>query len=180
MPFGTRIILAGFGLVMMVFAAHREFKNKKDIGISRQFISYLIFFAALILVSLVSILLNNTADLEFVKYPFSIFMIISAAWFIRFLLLKSCFEVTVETVMRLIVNAVLIQNLIAFISFVSPAVNNFFTSIQSFSETEASHIEQALSFRLIGFGASFFGAGIANGFALMCLAFLLKIKLIPA
>ena len=24
MPFGTRIILAGFGLVLMVFAAHRE------------------------------------------------------------------------------------------------------------------------------------------------------------
>lgn len=175
-PFGTRIILALCGLFVLIFTKLKEIDIKKDVFISKYFYWYCLCFAAIIFFSFFAIFINGTNDYEFVRYPLSMIFILLAGYFIHFILKKTYGEVSYEKLMYFIILAVLIQALISLLSFLSPAVSEALLNIQSFSEIDVAKMEETFSFRLNGFGSTFFAAGIINGFALMLIAFLIKSK----
>jgi hypothetical protein len=171
---GSRVVLGIAGFIILIFQIVKEAETKKDIFIAKDIVVYVSIFALIVFFSLISIFFNDTRDLEFVTYPISLCLILLAAYFIHFIVKKTYRVITYETIMNLIVIAVLVQVLLALSSFLSPAINNFLISLQSINELEASKIEQTMSLRLVGFGSTFFGAGLINGFALMIIAVLIK------
>lgn len=170
----TRVLISMCGFLLLVLGIQKQVKEKKDFFIRKDLIVYAKIFTVVILLSVVSIVFNHTADLEFIKYPFSLCLILLAVYFIHFILKKIYKEITYEIIMTLIINAVLIQVFIAFFSFLSPAFNSFLSSIQNISEIEIEKTEQTMMFRFVGFASTFFGSGIINGFALMLLGVLIK------
>ena len=176
MPFGSRVVLAMLGLFFLVFRMVKEIETKGDAGISKRLLIYALSFAAIIFVSFFTVIFNGTHDYEFIKYPVSLVLILLAGYFIYKKKKKSHRQLSYETVMYYIICAVLIQVLLALISFLSPAFSDLLLSIQTFSELDISKIEETATLRLTGFGSTFFGAGIVNGYALICIAVLLKNK----
>jgi hypothetical protein len=178
LPFGlgSRIALALCGSVVLLFNIDKQTQSKKDIFIQKDIIQYFFVFAALIIISFIALVLNNTRDFEFVKYPLSITFILLACYFLHFLIKKVHKKITYEIIMRYIMVAVLIQVLVSLVSYLSPQVNTFLIHIQNLNELDTSKIEETGAHRFIGFGSTFFGAGLINGFALMVIAVLLKDK----
>ncbi len=173
---GTRIILSASGLLILLFNCIKQLDHRKDIFISRDLVGYMIAFLVLSSFSIACIFLNGTSDIEFVKYPLSLVFILLAGYCIYFMLKKVYKQVTYEIIMYHIIIAVLIQVVLSLTSFLSPLVNDILISIQYVSDQDISKIEETTGFRLIGFGSTFFGSGIVNGYALMLIAVLLKKK----
>ncbi len=177
-PFGigSRVALALCGLIIFLFNLEREVQLRKDIFIQKGILKYIFAFALIIFVSLLTIALNKTRDFEFVQYPVSIVLILAAAYFIHFLIKKVHKKITYEIVMKYIIVAVLIQVIISLISYLSPQINELLMRLQNLNALDISKIEETGEHRFIGFGSTFFGAGMINGFTLMILAVMLKRK----
>lgn len=175
-PFGigTRVYLAIAGFIILIFQLTKQAELKKDIFIRKDTLVFALTFVFIIFISLISVFLNNTRDIQFITYPISLCLILLAAYFIHFILKKNYRIISFETIMNLIVIAVLVQVILALLSFLFPSVNNFLLGLQSINELEASKIEQTMTIRLMGFGSTFFGAGLINGFTLIIIAVLIK------
>ncbi|WP_153798250.1 hypothetical protein [Foetidibacter luteolus] len=173
-PFGSRILLAMSGFAILVFTIDKQVKTFKQILIKKELLTYFFLFGLIILVSVLSLILNNTRDYEFVKYPVSLVLIILAAYFIHFIAKKTYRNISYETIMKYILVAVLIQVMLALLSFLFPPFADILNRIQSISEFDISKLEETAEFRLTGFGATFFGAGIVNSYALLIVAVLLS------
>ncbi len=178
-PATTRLIMSAAGLALLIFAITRQAEKEKNIFISKSFIRYLFLFLGIVLISACSLVINETRDPEFIKYPLSIVLILLAAYFIQFLIVKLHGEINYRIVFRYLIAAVFTQVVLALIMFMVPAVSVFLQNIQNSASTLDSHLlEETGGFRLNGFGSTFFSSGIINGFALICIAFLLKDKTI--
>jgi len=175
-PVSTRILLSIAGLVVLIFSITKQASKSKDIFISRNLVRYVLPFASIIFVSGFSIVLNNSNDIEFIKYPLSLVFILLAGYFVHFIIKKVHNTITYKIVISYIIAAVLVQIIISVIAFVSPAVNDALQSIQNISDLDISKLEETTGLRLNGFGSTFFGAGIINGFALLSIAALVKQK----
>lgn len=178
-PASTRIIMSFFGLAVLIFSIAKQASVSKDIFISKSLIRYLVAFGAIMLVSAVSITINGSVDFEFIKYPLSLVFILLAGYFLHFLTLKTFGKINYTIILNFIVAAVLVQVIISLISFLAPSFNEALLNIQSFNELDISKLEETSGFRLNGFGSTFFGAGIINGFALLGIAMLIKQKSNP-
>src|SRR5690242_2978989 len=175
-PVSTRILLSIAGLVVLIFSITKQASKSKDIFISRNLVRYVLPFAAIIFISGFSIVLNNSNDIEFIKYPLSLVFILLAGYFVHFIIKKVHDTITYKIVINYIIAAVLVQIIISVIAFVSPAVNDALQGIQNISDLDISKLEETTGLRLNGFGSTFFGAGIINGFALLSIAALVKQK----
>src|SRR5258706_15283819 len=87
-PVSTRLLLAVGGLIILIFSVAKQAAQLKDILISKNLIRYLFVFVAIIFVSLLSIIINDTRDLEFIKYPLSLIFILLAGYFLHFVIRK--------------------------------------------------------------------------------------------
>jgi hypothetical protein len=174
MPVSTRLLLAFTGLIVLVFIVTKQANEAKDIFIGKNFIRYLLAFAAIIFISAVSIIINGTTDMEFIKYPLSLVFILLAGYLLHFLTRKVYGKINYIIILDFIIAAVLVQVLIALLAFMIPAFSEALLNIQNFSSLEASKLESTTGFRLNGFGSTFFGAGVINGFALLSIAVMVK------
>ncbi len=176
MPASTRIILSMAGMVVLVFSITKQATDKKNIYISRNLIRYFVAFAAIIFISVVTIAINGTSDFEFIKYPLSLIFILFAGYLLHFLTRKIYGRINYVLILDFVVAAVLLQVLISLLAFLIPPFSDALQSIQNFSDLDVSKLEETAGFRLNGFGSTFFGAGVINGFALLSIAVLVKQK----
>lgn len=168
----SRLILALFGTVLIGIriinmAAKRKIVVKKKImGI---------YVAAFVVsaVALFSSFYNNQADFEFVTLPISITVAFFAVYFI-YSVDKKFIVPTERFVIESIILAVTFQCLLSFILFLRPDIQDAVYSLVSTSELRLSKIEELSGGRIIGFGRSFFEAGIYNGMALMFIAYCIR------
>lgn len=166
---GTRVILGLIGLIVYLV------NNKKINYINKNYIYLYVFLIIISLYSLISIVYNRSYDIEFfLKYPISIIIILSSSYYVKKIIINKYKEKTFEKVIEIFINAVVIQIIISLIMFTTPIVRDFLTNIQVNSEYELAVLNESINYRLNGFGARFFGAGIVNGFALIFIATLLK------
>lgn len=162
------------GLAVLIFSISKQASKFKDIFISKSFVRYLIAFAAIILISVLTITINGTNDIEFIKYPLSLIFILLAGYFLHFIIRETYGKINSTIVLNYIVAAVLAQVTIAAISFLNPSVSIALQSIQNINDFDAAKLVDTAGYRLNGFGSNFFGAGLINGFALLSIAVLVK------
>ena len=137
----------------------------------RPFGQMIVALMAVGMISIVSILVNQTSDLEFVKYLVSMALIVGAAYFV-----SRCVTATYpghagKYLMFNLIACVALQCLLAIVLFVSEPTKDFLMSLVNASDVEADLISSTGEFRLLGFGSTFFGAGITNGMALLLIVF---------
>lgn len=173
LPVSTRFLFAifGFAWYIVIFLLKRNFFT-----IHRFFFNFLLLLFSIAFVALVSILYNITYDFEYVKYVISMIIIIFASYFIINCLKELKYRMNFFTISILIINVVLIQSIIAFIMFLIPDFRDILLNIQKLSPEEIELVTIVNEFRMIGFGATFFGAGIVSGFALILIAKLIRLN----
>jgi hypothetical protein len=175
-PVTTRILFAVAGFIILLFSIAKQADESKDIFISKGLIRYLIVFAALVAISIFSLVVNNTRDIEFVKYPLSLIFILLAGYFLHFTIKKLNGEINYTLILNYIVAAVFVQAVISLVSFAVPVLSDTLQNIQNISDLDVTKLQETASLRLNGFGSTFFGAGIINGFALISIAALIRQK----
>jgi len=168
---GTRVLLGLLGLVLFFSLLPQKIKQLK---IEKKYLLLVCILILLALISLLSIAMNQTDDLEFVKYPISILIILLASYFVIYILQACYYKLTLEKLSELIINVIFIQIILSLLMFVIPDIQELLITIQYIPEISNNVLSDSLEFRLIGFGIMFFGAGVINGFALILIAFLIK------
>jgi len=162
------------GMTVLIFSITKQASLFKDVFISKSFIRYLITFAAITAVSVFTVVINGTNDIEFIKYPLSLIFILLAGYFLHFIIRETYGKINSVIILYFIVAAVLVQVIIALISFLVPSFSNVLQNIQNLNDFDASKLADAAGMRLNGLGSGFFGAGLINGLALLSVAVLVK------
>jgi len=173
LPFGigTRIILGGLGLMLLLYPGVKLIKFNGD------FVKLGFLLLVLSAISIISTSINLTDDYQFVDYSISILLIFLASYFtFNFFLYRKSIQIEAlfKILSEAIVLIVFLQSILAFIMFFSPPISNFLNSIQVYSELDEGKLDDLLDVRVIGFGIKFFAFGIVNGFALILITSLLR------
>lgn len=173
-PFGSRVILALLGFIILFFQIVIKKDRNGDVQINQGVFMIGSAMIFIVIATIMSVLVNRTSDFEFLKYPISLVLIVLASYFIFFLVKKSYGFFSWHIMVNMIICAVLLQVILALLIFLSPPFNEFLNNLQSINELDKAKLEEALEFRLVGFGSRFFGSGVLNGFALMLIALRIK------
>lgn len=170
---GTRVIFGVLGFLFFIMTII----NRKSIYIDKNVLAFVKILFFMSLMSAMGLLYNMTFDIEFLfKYQFSIVLMMFSSYFIyRLISLKETVNVDL-LLFKIVINVILIQNLLSLIMFFNQPLRDFLNGIQYISEFETSLLEKTGEFRLNGFGAKFFGAGVVNGLALMLIGSLIKFE----
>lgn len=170
-PVTTRIAFSFIGFFMLCYSF-----LYKNIYVSKKYIYLSIILLLILLLSFLSVIVNETQDLEFIKYPFSFIAILFGAYaLINILHVVNKSYIDFCFVAELIIGVVLIQSVIALVMYIIPDFYNLLISLQNISGAEYYKMSSLSDMRVIGFGSQYFGAGITNGFALIILAYLIRI-----
>lgn len=137
--------------------------------ISKKFTNYCWLYALLYLFSFISIIINNTYDLIFLRnisaYIFYIFASIFLLTFTKSHIKKY------EDIIRYFCWACTIQALITLFSFFSPVIKDLVRNIQIYNEVDAEKYE-ILSYRAFGLGSWFDIGSMRFGVALIFIQYL--------
>lgn len=127
------------------------------------------------LISFISILANGTKDLYFISVIISQLNVLLSSIFIIYILYFK-FKFSSFDLINLIIFVIFLFNLSAIILYKFPSIKDLLFSM-TVRETpyEAEFIANA-TFRFVGFGPHFFGAGVINGLGLILISFILKNK----
>ncbi len=174
MPFGTRELTAILGLILFIVDKSFEVEKNKNIFFTKNFFQIYSMLMLLALISLVTIILNGSIEIEYIRYSIVVSTIIFGSYLLYSLLLKVYPILSFRIIAKYIVLVVLLQIIIALLMFIFPSINTFFLNIQVFNELDNEKIGETLDFRLIGFGTRFFGAGVVNAYALILISFLVS------
>lgn len=169
----SRIVLGiiGFGIFLIrINKVHHNYK----FNISVDLLKILSLLLLIMLISLTSIAYNNTNDLEFVKYPVSIFIGFFSAYLICILLKYTNNNFNQKLLIKYIIYAVALQCILSILISSSSEFKNLVYSILYLEERRYMKIEQFQDSRIIGFGRSFFDAGIYCGMGLILISYLIK------
>lgn len=132
-----------------------------------------ITFFPILLVALVSLIINQTSDLYFIKLailtPIRLFGLIPII-----LLIKQTYgNVHYTTILRLFLTCGIIQIFLAFSMWFIPGLRDNLYSLLASTELSDMILERTDGYRLNGFGTNFFGSGIIHGFMLILTMLLL-------
>lgn len=174
-PFGigTRVFMGIMGFCMFFLEI---IKSKKAIVFTRQFLNVYLSLFFISFISLLSLIYNRTNGVDFFfKYQISIVTIIFASHFLtKLVFYKNNQEDRIIPLIKIFINVVIIQIIIALIMFAFQPIRDILNTIQVTSDQELKVLEQTLEFRLVGFGSKFFGSGIINGFALILIGSIIR------
>jgi hypothetical protein len=168
---GTRVYLslAGFALIFL------QLTVGNGIGfLTGKFGKIISALAVVTAMSIISIIVNQTTDLEFVKYAISMLLIVSAAYFVCTVFTRAFPQQAREVLLYTFIGCVAVQCVLAILMFINEPFKDLLLNLVSASEIEADQISSTGEFRLVGFGSAFFGAGITNGVALMLICFCVR------
>ncbi|MES2139006.1 MAG: hypothetical protein V4511_04820 [Bacteroidota bacterium] len=178
-PFGlgTRIFIALLGLVaVLLFFLLSLLNGNKTLKIKENLFTILVLLGLIASISILSVLINGTSDFEFIKYMISIILILFACYFITSAIRGEHKDNSFSVLSDLIINVVLIQVILSLLMFLIPSFKITLNNIQLVSDFDKLKLDEAATlYRLSGFGAKFFGAGIVNGYALMLIAAQIKL-----
>jgi hypothetical protein len=172
LPVSTRVLFGVFGFIIL---AIEVVQYKVKLKLNKQLLSFLVLLFLIPLIALISIGINQTNDIEFIKYPISMVTILLASYFVAKVLSKFYRKLDFQNVALLIVNIILIQSIIAFMMFLVPELRDFLLGIQKLSPDDIERMSDFFEFRIIGFGTMFFGAGVISGFGLILIGALIRL-----
>lgn len=172
LPFSTTVIFGIFGLIWFVILL---MQNKISLTINKYIMQLMILLFLIGDVSMISIVINSTIDNKFISYVFSALAIIFASYFVIKILKKIEYELSFQSIGKLIINVIFIQSIIALCMFLIPELKYFLLGLEKLTEVEYQKIIGLSEFRIFGIGASkTFMAGIYNGYGLILMAMFLR------
>jgi hypothetical protein len=165
MPIGTRVIIGAIGSVILL----KDILLKNiDYDRKRRIFKIIKALALIPIFSFVSIIINDTNDLTYVKYFFSIVVILGGAYLI-YKRLRRENSYNIYSLTNMIALCVTLQLLISFAAYFIPSILELLMSIQNF-HGDSLRTETSSEYRLIGVGSyTFFGAGLTNTIVLILL-----------
>lgn len=173
-PFlSTRLFFAICGSVYTFLLVYTRFRDN-IYTIKMQYIYIIVILGLISIVSLISVALNSSNDIEFVIYPISVLIMFLAAVFIHKICEKLGTKINEKNIIILIISAVLLQSIISAVLHFSPDLNSVVKSIIAINDTRLEREEALGNFRIIGFGKTFFDAGVNSGAGLILIAYLVK------
>lgn len=168
LAFSTTVIFGIFGFLWFGLLV---LQDKISFTINKHMMRFLILLFSVGSVSMVSLAINSTRDIKFISYVFSSLAIIFASYFVIKILKKMKYELSFESIGRLIINVIFIQSIIAFSMFLIPELKEFLLGLEKLTADQYERVNALFEFRIFGLGASkTFMAGIYNGFGLMLMA----------
>jgi hypothetical protein len=169
-PFGSRTFFAIIGLFLFL-------NNYKKFICNRGFLTILLLIFIICVFSLATIFLNNTGDYSFLIPQFlrPTLIIILGSYGIIFIL-KEYHNFDIDKLLKAIIYVVLLHSILAFFMYIFPAFHKLMMSFLILDDVTKNIVKGTEDQRLIGFGISFFGAGVINGLSLIIIAILVKLK----
>lgn len=169
----SRLLVAIIGLFVLFF---KVLKTRK-VKIAKN-IKTIIYFSLLIAVwsLLCTFIFSSGRDLTYVKLPYTIIVMLLAAYASVKFIVITYKQVTYELVTKFFLLVIIVQSIITISQFVNINVANLFIGIQRLSErqiniTNAHFLEES---RFIGFGLLFYTASFFYGTALVLIAYRLR------
>lgn len=175
LPFELRIrtLFAIGGVVLLFFRNYGQLQKAK-FCIDRSTSGLLILSSIIAIITLFTSVINGTSDFVYLSMPFSVIVVLAAAYFIT-----ECFKlvyerISFELIAQYVVGAVVLQMVIAVIFFLQPELMFQFNKLLVFEELEQQVIEATVGLRIQGFGTNFFEAGVINSCSLILIFAALK------
>ncbi len=167
----SRLLIGSIGLIIASITYFTKLKDLNTFILKKEQIITFSFLIALASISIISLIINATRDLEYIKYMLSILFIYFSYIPIKIFINKYFGTIDIFFISNLIINAALIQIIVALSMYLFPVFGDFIKSIQIIEDAELGRLSQVMQFRLVGLGTKFFGAGIINAFTLILIAF---------
>lgn len=166
-----RSINTFFGTVgFLVYLIDSKYRNRIVHGHLFRFNQYAIFYLPTLFMAIFSCLINNPFETYYVTLIFSIFL----AYYANYLLARLSFVIYGEYTLRIFIKYFIIAEMIyltvSIMMFADSSIRDFILSLLKTDIIQEAALERTEGFRIQGFGASFYGAGIVNGFFLIILA----------
>lgn len=171
LPVSTRVLFGVFGFLIL---ATEILQYKIKLKLNKRLVYFLVLLLLIPFVALISIGINQTSDIEFIKYPISMLTILFASYFVAKILNNYYQKLDFQNVSLLMINIILIQAIIAFTMFLIPELRDFLLGIQRLSAENIEKMSDLFEFRVIGFGTMFFDAGVISGFGLILIGLILR------
>lgn len=172
LPAHTRLIFAVLGCTWLVLKLSskkvRAYYTKKELVI------LLILIAFIIVISLISLGINNTLDISLIRYAISCISTLFAGYFIITSLIKCNYNLNYMTITLLIVNVIFLQSILATTMYLSPEIKHILYGVIDVPDKDIEIMARYGNTRIFGLGSYFFGAGVINGLALIMISVLLK------
>lgn len=166
----TKMILAALGLVILI----AENARKKTAVIGKDFV-LLSFWAIIVsLISLISVVINNTPDYTYVSYIVSMWVWMGGAYATIFVIKSFHGRVNVRILCHYLISVCVFQCLIAFFMDQFPAMKTIVDSL-----VEGEGFMGKVETRLYGIGASLDVAGMRFSAILIIIAFLVTHPEVP-
>ena len=179
LPVSLRVVLGCLGIAYFVVdqtTKGLKYGSEKtlDIGLIKTWLSFLLIVLASFLVGLI----NGVFDGAFVNgLLVKIIMLFGASYLVFSFLKWGRIKVSPQTPLNLIITVTTIQCLVSLMMFASPAIKQFFDSIVKVSDNPTMLnllSKNVTSYRILGFGTSFFGAGLEVTFSLLTIVALVR------
>ena len=169
--FIPRSINTFFGTVgLLVYFFDSKYRRRFLYGHSCRFNQYAIFYLPTLFMAIFSCLINNPFETYYVTLIFSIFF----AYYANYLLARLSFVIYGEYTLRIFIKYFIIAEMIyltvSMMMFADSSIRDLILSLLKTDLIKEAALERTEGFRIQGFGASFYGAGIVNGFFLIILA----------
>ena len=174
--FIPRSINTFFGTVgFLVYFFDRKYRNRILHRRSDRFNQYARFYLPAFFMAIFSCLINNPFETYYVTLIFSIFF----AYYANYLLARLSFVIYGEYTLRIFIKYFIVSEIIyltvSLLMFADSSIRELVLSLLKADLIKEAALERTEGFRIQGFGASFYGAGIVNGYFLIILASCLSI-----
>lgn len=165
-----------FGMMGLLLYLFRSKYNKYLAQKTTQTFRWMIVATApIVIISIGSCLTNFSTDFEFVTYPLTLTFALFFSYLVATLFYDVYGKIEARTILGYIFSCQLIYIILAVLMFVSPAVKSLLLPLLKLGETAESIYSMEDGIRLTCFGASFYTAGLINGFVLILLAFYISV-----
>lgn len=157
------------GLLGIGLYAYNQFPYAEVIPI-------LLVYGAMFVWSYFCTFINKAYDSFIIDYTKSQMGWFFSAYLLIYLFYKIFPKGGIHIIIYYIIAAIFIQCVISVAMYMDPGINEFFSSLQKHDGLAEYKKAQTEGSRLIGYGTAFFGAGIACGFALILIVYVLMTR----
>lgn len=164
---GSRTILS---IISVFFNLILLFKYRV---IKKKVIHLIFVYSFVVLVTIYSLFINNSQDLFFIKYIYTIILTINGGYFVYNLFQNYYKQNVFIALLKGITHITLIQVFIGIVGFIVPSFKSFIINIQSLDVHTLYELYLYNNYRFFGLGFSFFGAGVIFCINLIIISYLI-------
>ena len=168
MPYTSDFLLGLLGLGVIVYKWLID--SKQSISINSSIAKILLAMLAVVCISILTLIYNSSFDIIFIKSMILNVITFAGAYFISLIIKKIYGNVEFATIVKYITIAACLQMILSLSLFFIPDSTDILLKILNVSELESDVMGSLEGFRLMGFGTTFFGAGVINSFVLIMIA----------